>query len=338
MNSTKKIDEEILRLLELRARMITQKTDLPPREMLLPKEKKDALLREVDSLCQQLVRPVQVAFLGPLYSYTHLAMEQFFGSGVAHSPVTTIESVFEEVFHEQTHYGVVPIENSTDGRVVDALEMFARMPVRICGEIEIPIHHTLMARCTREEIQEVQSKPQALSQCRHWLVRHLPNVRLVEVTSTAAAAQNAQTKPGVAAVASPLAAKAYALNTLVESIADNSNNITRFVILGKDDAPRTRHDKTSLLFALPHESGTLADALMIFKRHKINLTWIESFPIPTSPGTYLFFVDFYGHRTELKVRRALEMLEKKTHRLEILGSYPTLGKKGETLPPPAVSP
>ncbi|MDO4583488.1 MAG: prephenate dehydratase [Planctomycetia bacterium] len=326
MNSPQKIDEEILRLLELRARLVTRQTDLPPRKMLLDAEKKETILREVASLCQQLVQPVQVAFLGPLYSYTHLAMEQFFGSGVAHSPVTTIESVFEEVLREQAHYGVVPIENSTDGRVVDALEMFTRVPVRICGEVEIPIHHTLMARCPREEIREVHSKPQALSQCRHWLVRHLPNVRLVEVTSTAAAAQNAQTQGGVAAVASPLAARAYELTPLVESIADNTNNVTRFVVLGKEDAPRTKHDKTSLMFALPHESGSLADALTIFKRHKINLTWIESFPIPTSPGTYLFFVDFYGHRTELKVRRALEMLEKKTQRLEILGSYPMAGK------------
>ncbi|MDO4569385.1 MAG: prephenate dehydratase domain-containing protein, partial [Planctomycetia bacterium] len=193
----------------------------------------------------------------------------------------------------------------------------------------IPIHHSLMGKCTRSEIKEIHSKPQALSQCRHWLSKHVPGVRLVEATSTAAAAQIAKTQPGAAAIASRLAAEAYDLEILAQRLEDRPNNTTRFAILGKEDAPRSRKAKTTLMFELPHEPGSLADAMAIFKRGKINLTWIESLPNPETPGTYVFFADLAGHRAEMKVRRALSALEKRASRLIVLGSYPICERNGE---------
>ena len=326
----KDLDAELARLIELRARQVTGKTDLPTRKSVFPEDAKQRILRDVATVCDRLVTPCRVAFLGPLYSYTHLAAETFFGAGFDAAPVTHIASVFEEVQRQQADFGVVPIENSTDGRVVDTLENFSSFPVKICGEVELPIQHTLMAACARKEIIEVQSKAQALSQCRHWLTQHLPGAKLTEVDSTATAAKNARTKAGTAAIASPLAARAYGLKALVTSVSDAVQNRTRFVVLGKTEPERTRQDKTTLLFELPHEAGTLADALLVFKRHKINLTWIESFPIPETPGSYLFFVDCEGHRSELRLRRLLAQLTKRTRQLRILGSYPaakTLGDK-----------
>ncbi|MDO4576315.1 MAG: prephenate dehydratase [Planctomycetia bacterium] len=323
----KKLDAQIAALLEQRARLVAGRQDAKSREKVFPTEAKMRILKDIASVCEALVRPKKVAFLGPLYSYTHLATERFFGKGIDRAPVVTIEGVFAEVRDGQSDFGVVPLENSTDGRVVDTLEMFTTCPVRICGEVELPIHHALLAACRREEITEVQSKPQALSQCRHWLLKHLPGVKLTEVSSTAAAAKNAKSRPNVAAVASPMAAEAYGLSTLADAIEDNPRNVTRFVVVGKDVVPsRSKEDKTTLMFHLPHTAGSLADAMMTFRRHHVNLTWIESFPIPGEPGAYLFFVTLEGHCEELKVRRVLAQLEKKTDRLTVLGSYPAAKK------------
>ena len=323
--TTEAIDARIRELMEQRARLMAGRTNSKKREMLLENDAKDQILRDLDSLCRRVVAPNRVAFLGPLYSYTHVAMTRYFGSGVDIAPVATIPGVFEEVAAGTADFGVVPIENSTDGRVVDALEQFTHTSVKICGQVAIPIHHVLMARCARGEIREVRSKPQALSQCRHWLAAHLPGVPLAECASTSEAARSAQDTPGVAAVASSLAAKAYDLNILVEGIEDQNQNVTRFVVLGQNDAPKSRGCKTTLLFELAHQPGSLADAMLIFKRNHLNLTWIESFPNVQTPGTYFFFVDFPGHREELKVRRVLDALGKKVCRLIVLGSYPEAG-------------
>lgn len=340
-NSAQEIDAEILRLMELRAELVvrnasgnaplsasvsdTSSVKRKGKALLAPAQKED-VLRDVRSLCEALVRPRRVAFLGPLFSFTHQAALKFFGAGAEFSPVSSIGSVFEEVERRQCDFGVVPVENSTDGRVVDALETFTHSQVKICGEVELPIHHTLMANCSRSEIQTVFSKPQALSQCRHWLARHLPGVRFEESTSTAAAAQIASSTPHAAAVASVLAAKAYGLEVLAPEIEDSRSNVTRFVILGTEDAPKSLKSKTTLMFELKHESGALADAMAIFKRNRINLTWIESFPQPQEHGKYLFFVDLEGHRTQMKIRRALTALEKKNARVVVLGSYPAAGR------------
>ncbi len=280
-----------------------------------------AVFRELNSAAHSLTRRLRVAFLGPEYTYSHLAALERFGSSAELVPVGGIAAVFEEVRRGQSDLGIVPLENSTDGRVADTLEMFARVPLKICGEVQLHIHHCLLANCPRHEISEVYSKPQALSQCRNWLARHLSTARLIEVTSTAAAAQLAAQKQGAAAIASRQAAVQHGLQIVAENIEDNPNNITRFAIIGHHSSPRTGKDKVALMLQIDHRVGALADTLAVFKRNRLNMTWIESFPIPDEPGAYLFFIELEGHENELRVRRALAALEKKTLRLEVLGSY-----------------
>ncbi len=280
-----------------------------------------AIFRELLSGTRSLLKPLRVAYLGPTYSYSHLAAIERFGTGAELVPVATIPAVFEELNRAHVDFGIVPIENSTDGRVVDTLGMFTRLPVRICGEVQLRIHHHLLGKCERGEIKEVYSKPQALSQCREWLSKHLPLARTVEMTSTSAAAQLAAEKYGAAAIASMQAAVSYGLNVIAENIEDNKNNITRFAVISDHEGRRTGRDKTAAMFELGHTPGSLADATAIFKRNRLNLTWIESFPMPGTKNEYLFFVEMEGHQDDTKVKRALTALARKTVRLEILGSY-----------------
>ncbi|MBS0210626.1 MAG: prephenate dehydratase [Planctomycetes bacterium] len=287
-----------------------------------------SVLREVLSGTRALIHLDRVAFLGPSYSYSHLAAIERFGNSVELVPVGSISAVFEEVNRGQVDYGVVPVENSTDGRVADTLEMFTRLRVRICGEVHLRIHHTLLGRGPRSEVVEVYSKPQALSQCRHWLARHLPTARTVEVTSTSIAAQLAREKPGAAAIASIQAGVNFGLDALAENIEDNQDNVTRFAVIANDSAPRTGRDQMSLMFEVEHKPGGLADALAIFKRNKLNLTWIESFPIARPEGGYMFFAELNGHETDQRVKQALDALERKAVRMEVLGSYPREAERG----------
>jgi chorismate mutase/prephenate dehydratase len=281
-----------------------------------------AVWQILSSGARSAIKATRVAYLGPQYSYSHIAAIEHFGTQMELAPVASIKSVFEELVHNTATYGVVPIENSTDGRIVDTLDMFARNPVRICGEVQLKIHHQLLGRCTRAEITEVYSKPQALSQCREWLGKHVPQARLVEMTSTTAAAQLAAEKPGAAAVASLQAAEAYGLNVIDTNIEDNRHNATRFAVLGGQEPKRTGKDKTAIMFEAPHRPGSLADAMGVFKRNRLNMTWIESFPIIGARNQYLFFVEFEGHQSESRVKKALEQLKPRTIRLETLGSYP----------------
>ncbi len=281
-----------------------------------------AVFRELISDSRTLVRRLRIAILGPLYSYSHLAALHRFGQTVEFLPVASIGAVFEEVNQGYSDYGLVPIENSTDGRIADTLDMFTKLPVRICGEVEFPIHHALLGKCARTDIKEVYSKPQALSQCRNWMAKHLPGARPVEVTSTTTAAELAGEKPGSAAIASIQAGVHYGLDILAERIEDNPNNMTRFSVIGEHSAPRTGTDKTAMMFQMDDRPGALAEALGIFKRNRVNLTWIESFPIQNTERAYLFFVEMEGHETDTRVRRAVASLEKKCLRLSILGSFP----------------
>lgn len=281
-----------------------------------------SVYREILGTARTLVKPIRVAYLGPKYSYSHLAAIDRFGDGLDLTPVATIKAVFESLHFRQTDFGIVPIENSTDGRIVDTLDMFARLPTRITGEVVLPIHHHLLGKCSRGEVLEVYSKPQALSQCREWLAKNLSQAKAIEMTSTAIAAQLAADKPGAAAIASLEAGTHYGLAVIDGNIEDNKNNLTRFAVIGGEMAHRTGRDKTALMFEIPHKPGSLADAMLVFKRGRLNLTWIESFPMPNSKNEYLFFVELEGHQTDSRVKRALEVLRRKTARLEVLGSYP----------------
>ena len=261
-----------------------------------------AVLSEVASGCRGLVHEPRIAFPGPLYSLSHLAALHLFGQSVEFVPVGSIAAVFEEVCRKQSDYGLAPMANSTDGRVADTLEMLARTDMRICGEVELKIHHALLGKCPRTEVREVYSRPEALAQCRNWLAKHLPSARTIEVTSTSTAAQLACEKPGAAAIAGREAGLHYALETLAENIEDNSSHTTRFAVIGDHAPPRTKNDRTAMLFQLNHRPGALADVMAIFKRNKLNLTRIESFPVPGAEREYSFFVEMEGHQSEARMR------------------------------------
>jgi chorismate mutase/prephenate dehydratase len=280
-----------------------------------------AIYRELISASRAIQARLRVAYLGPEFTFSHLAAIERFGQSAELMPVGTIAAVFEEVERGQAEFGVVPMENSTDGRVSDTLDCFSRSHVRICGELPLRIHHCLLGNGARDEIRTVYSKPQPLSQCRNWLARHLPQAVLHEVASTGEAAKLAKEDRHSAAVASAQAGVNYSLAVLAKDIEDQTENLTRFAVIGRETGPRTGNDKTALMLEIAHQPGALADVMAVFKRNRLNMTWIESFPIPGSRGRYLFFIEFVGHQQELRARRAVATLAKKAQRLEILGSY-----------------
>jgi chorismate mutase/prephenate dehydratase len=287
-----------------------------------------AIFREIMSASRALQKVLKVAYLGPEYSYSHLAALERFGQAVEFIPVDSIAAVFEAIDRGHVDFGVVPIENSNDGRVADTLDMFLRMPhLVISAEIRLQIHHNLMANCEPQEIRRVYSKPQALSQCRNWLAKNMPHALLKEVSSTATAADLARHEPGAAAVASRQAAVRYGLRLLFTEIEDLPHNETRFAIIGHQKCGKTGDDKTTVMFRVGHNPGALVGALDVFKQAKINLSWIESFPgrVPSSTGKpeYLFFVDVDGHVEDPKLAKALKGLEAHCLEVHVLGSYPT---------------
>jgi chorismate mutase / prephenate dehydratase len=352
----RKLDEQIVDLLNQRAHLTVEGRDdaegeptvagdaaalsaaVTANQGPLPARAVQAVFRELLSGIRAIGGPVRVAYLGPELTYSHLAAIARFGHSAELIPVASIATVFAEVERSQADFGVVPIENSTDGRVADTLECFGRVhelhqgdapPVKttpnsniqICAEAPLRIHHCLLGRGRRADVRRILSKPQALSQCRNWLSAHLPDAALVEAASTGAAAHLAATEPGTAAIAGEQAAANYGLDVMARHIEDNPDNVTRFAVIGRHAAERSGKDKTSLAFEAPHKPGALADAMTIFKRQRLNLTWIESFPIPRARGRYLFFVEFQGHPSELRARRAIAALSKKSLRLVVLGSY-----------------
>jgi chorismate mutase/prephenate dehydratase len=282
-----------------------------------------AVFREIVSASRALQRVLKIAYLGPEYSYSHLAALDRFGQAVEFVRVGSIAAVFEEVNRGHADFGVVPLENSTDGRVADTLDMFLRLPqLKICAEVRLRVRHNLLANCEQQEIRRVYSKPQALSQCRNWLSKNVPHASLHEVASTATAAELAQREPGAAAVASRQAAVRYGLRILFEDIEDSPNNETRFAVIGHQESARTGRDKTALMIKTSHQPGSLVEALNVFKQNKLNLTWIESFPARSNRPEYVFFVDFEGHQEDPKVKRALATLGEECEQVSVLGSYP----------------
>jgi chorismate mutase/prephenate dehydratase len=289
-----------------------------------------AIYREIMSGSRALQRMVKIAYLGGEYSYSHLAALERFGQSFESVRVNSIAAVFEEVNRKHAEYGVVPLENSTDGRVADTLEMFIRLPqIKVCSEIRLRIHHHLLANCEQPEIRRVYSKGNALGQCRNWLAKNVPHASQHEVSSTADAARLAQSEPGAAAVASRQAAVRYGLRILFSNIEDSPYNETRFAVIGSQEVGKTGNDKTALMFKVSHHPGSLVDALSLFKQNKINLTWIESFPARTQKMEYIFFVDFEGHPDDPKVKRTLAILQDKCEMLTILGSFPIAPPTGD---------
>jgi chorismate mutase / prephenate dehydratase len=282
-----------------------------------------AIFRELISGSRAVQKIQRIAFLGPEYSYSHLAALERFGEAVAYNRTATIAAVFEEVMRKHADYGVVPLENSTDGRIADTLDMFIRMPtVKICAEIRLRVHHHLLANCQQTDVRRVYSKAQALSQCRNWLSKNIPHATLHEVASTSDAAKLVLTEPNVAAVASRQAAVRFGINILCHNIEDSPFNETRFAVIGPADSAKTGNDKTAMMFQVSHTPGALADVLNIYKANKLNLTWIESFPYREAKGEYVFFLEFDGHREDPKVKKTIAAMEEVCDSVSVLGSFP----------------
>ncbi len=282
-----------------------------------------AIWSEILSASRSLQRPFHVAYLGPAGTNTHAAALRYFGRSATYAPARGVPDVFRDVECGRAEVGVVPIENSTEGVVNHTLDGLIDSELLICGEISLEIHHSLLSRA-RElgEVKRVLSHPQALAQCREWLDRHLPHAEVVEAASTALAAEQATADVSSAAVASELAGQLYGLPVLHERIEDHANNVTRFVVIGRHAAARTGRDKTSILFSIRDEVGTLHRILEPFAAARLNLTKIESRPTRRRPWEYVFFVDFEGHRDDPLTQGVLAAVRERCMFLKVLGSYP----------------
>jgi chorismate mutase/prephenate dehydratase len=293
----------------------------------LPEAALRAIYREILSASRMKQKRLVIAYLGPEATNTHQAALERFGTSDTYLPCRTIPEIFAAVARDEADAAVVPIENSTEGGVNATHDALVDSDLVICGEIYQPIVHVLMAAKPAGTIRRIFSHPQAFGQCRNWLLQHYPAVDLVEVSSTAYAAQRAQKEPESAAIASDFTARFYGLKIVHSHIQDVAKNLTRFLILGKGTstvAP-ARKNKTSLLFAVPHQVGALGVVLKIFSDNKLNLEKIESRPAHRKAFEYLFFVDIKGHCQQASVKSALNAVRQKTLWLKILGSYPQAG-------------
>lgn len=280
---------------------------------------------EVLSASRSLQRPFRAAYLGPQGTYTHMAALRHFGSSAELLAVRSIPEVFEEVERGRADVGIVPIENSSEGVVNHTLDGLIDSELLISGEASLEIHHHLLSRAADlGDVKRVFSHPQALGQCRAWLARHLPDAEIVEAGSTSIAAEQAALDAATAAVASELAGQLYRVPTLRERIEDYANNVTRFVVIGRRPAGRTGRDKTSILFSIQDEVGTLHRILEPFASARLSLTKIESRPTRRRPWEYVFFVDFQGHRDDPVAQGVLAAVRERCLFLKVLGSYPVL--------------
>ncbi len=302
---------------EIIERLVQQNQGPFPNEAIRP------VYREIMSASLSLEGPQRVAYLGPQATFTHLASLRKFGQSAHYVPVTSIKEVFNEVERGRADFGVVPIENSTEGVVNHTLDMFVDSGLLIYGEVLQEIsHHLLSTEEQTERITKIYSHPHAFAQCRNWLETNLPQVPLSEVASTARAAEICATEPGTAAIASDLAAQLYGLKILKSRIEDNINNFTRFLILSQKAPERTGKDKTSVMLSVKDKVGALYELLRPFASLGINMTKIESRPSRRKAWEYIFFVDIEGHVAEDRVRKALEEVKSRCLFMKVLGSYP----------------
>ncbi|MBN1586596.1 MAG: prephenate dehydratase [Candidatus Omnitrophica bacterium] len=282
-----------------------------------------AIYREIMSASIALEQPMTVAYLGPEWSFTHLASLKKFGDAVEYRECQTIGEVFVEVEKGRSHHGVVPIENSTEGAVNHSYDLFMESDLQICSELFMDIRHNLMSTGALSSIKKIYSKAEVFGQCRAWLEAHAPHVELVPVSSTSLGAEMASREKGTGAIASDLAARHYKLKIVARSIEDLNDNVTRFLVIGTESASRTRRAKTSLMFSVKDKIGALQEMLAPFKRNGLNLVKIESRPSRRRAWEYYFFVDLVGHQADPKVKKAIDELQKYCTYLKVLGSYPT---------------
>ena len=281
------------------------------------------LFREIMSACLALEQPLTVAYLGPEGTYTQAAALKHFGHSVKLKPLSAIDEIFREVEAGSANFGVVPVENSSEGSVNHTLDMFIRSPLTICGDVELRINHQLLGLADNlEQVQAVHAHQQSLAQCREWLDANLPGVERIAVSSNAEAAREASKDKRIAAIASEAAAETYSLNTLAANIEDDPNNTTRFLVVGDQFVGPSGNDKTSLMVTVHNKAGALYSLLEPVSRHGVSMTKIESRPSRQSKWDYIFFLDVDGHRDDKNVAAALAELESSASMLKVLGSYP----------------
>ncbi|HBC87474.1 MAG TPA: prephenate dehydratase [Lentisphaeria bacterium] len=281
-----------------------------------------AIYREVMSGAISLEKPLTIGFFGPEASFTHLAALSKFGHCAKYVPKSGISDVFNDVETERIDYGVVPIENSTEGAVNHTLDMLVNSSAKICAEINTRIHHNLLAKCPMSKIRKVYSHAQIFGQCRSWLQEHLPGVETIESSSSTKASKVAAEEKYSAAISSTLAAELYKLDIVADNIEDNADNTTRFLVLGWQEPRPTGDDKTSICYAIKDRVGALYDSLLPFKNEKVTLTMIESRPSKRRNWEYYFFLDFHGHHEDPAPQKALKKLKYMCQFVRILGSYP----------------
>ncbi|MEN9535060.1 MAG: prephenate dehydratase [Verrucomicrobiota bacterium] len=287
-----------------------------------------AIYREIMSAALALEDDLKIAYLGPEGTWTHQAAIKKFGHSVSYSPQPNFADVFDQVTRRSADYGVVPIENSTEGAVSHTLDLFVDSPLHICSQILLRIENCLMSAIPRGEIRTLYSHPQVFGQCRAWIHKNFPHADLVEVSSTTKAAQIAQeqAKQGAAALGGPLAAEIYGLKVLESAIQDRATNTTRFLVIGEKTCPPTGHDRTSVLFAIHDRPGSLVKALQAFDNFHINLSKIESRPSKRKDWEYVFYVDLAGHCEDPQVAEALAELHQHCSMIKLLGSYPDVSE------------
>lgn len=289
----------------------------------LPDADVTRLFREIMSACLALQRPLTVAFLGPEGTFTQEAAIKHFGHGVTSVPLDGIDAVFREVESGSAEYGVVPVENSTEGVVSHTLDRFLGSSLHIVGEVELPVRHNLATRAEDPAtVERVYSHQQGLAQCRVWLDTHLPRAERIAVSSTAEAARLAAEDPAAAALASEAAAERYGLSVRYPAVQDGAANTTRFLVLGEQSPPPSGEDKTSIVVARENRPGGLAGLLAPLARYGLNMTRLESRPSRQGMWEYVFFIDILGHAEDPTLKRALAEMQQLASLLKILGSYP----------------
>ncbi len=338
------IDSKLVDLLNERAQVVVEigrekgKTDTsiyaPAREKaVLDKIKREnkgplpdktiaAIWRELMSGSFFLERPLRIAYLGPQGSFSHSAALLKFGRSVEYEAVTDITTIFEEVSKSHSDLGVVPVQNSSGGGIGETMDAFVDSDVMICAEVYMAIHHNLLANCAFEDIEKVYSKPEVFAQCHKWLSSTFEENKTISVASTARAAQMAASEENAAAIGSTTAAELYGLKIIYENIEDIGNNITRFLVISKQDSSPSGEDKTAILFSTAHKAGALVDVLEQFRHFGLNLTNIESRPSRKREWEYYFFCDFLGHRDDGNVKKAIDASRHHCMQLSVLGSFP----------------
>ena len=282
-----------------------------------------SIYQEIMSACLSLEAPLKVSYLGPQGTYTQAATQSHFGNSILSVPKSNVEDVFSSVELRESHYGVVPVENSTQGIVSSTLDMFMNSNLKISGEIEIPIHHNILSKSEKfSEIKKVYAHPQSFSQCRTWLEKNLPKAKKINASSNAEAALIASKEKSTAAIASEIAAEIYGLGILSRSLEDNHNNSTRFLVIGDRDTDPSGADKTTIIVSTKNNSGALYNLLEPLSKHQVSMTRIESRPSRNNNWEYLFYLDLDGHIKDQSLMKASEEIKKQASLYRFLGSYP----------------